>query len=67
VTVSVSPDDAGKITHAQDAGKITIALRQPKDTAPLQVARITKGTLLNGNRTLKYTPRARVEIILGGS
>lgn len=66
VTVSVSPEDAGKITHAQDAGKITIILRQPQDDAPIQVARITKGTLLNGQRALKpVKPRARVEVILG--
>ncbi len=67
VTVSVLPEDAAKITHAQDAGKITITLRQPKDNAPIQVARITKGTLLNGNRIAKSAARARVEIILGGT
>jgi pilus assembly protein CpaB len=67
VTVSVSPADAGKIAHAQDAGKITITLRQPQDHALLQVARITKSTLLNGNRNNKTTARHRVEIILGGS
>jgi pilus assembly protein CpaB len=67
VTVSVLPEDAAKITHAQDAGKITITLRQPKDIAPIQVSRITKGTLLNGNRIIKQTARrSRVEIILGG-
>lgn len=66
VTVSVTPENAAKITHAQDAGKITITLRQPKDDTPMQVARVTKRTLLNGNRTFKSTPRARVEIILGG-
>jgi pilus assembly protein CpaB len=66
VTVSVLPEDAAKITHAQDAGKITITLRQPKDETPVQVARITKGSLLNGNRILKRMPsRAAVEIILG--
>ena len=67
VTVSVAPEDAAKITHAQDAGKITITLRQPKDSAPIQVARITKGTLLSGPRTGKFVPRHRVEIILGGT
>jgi pilus assembly protein CpaB len=67
VTVSVLPEDAARITHAKDAGKITITLRQPKDDAPIQVARITKGTLLNGSRIVKATsPRPRVEIILGG-
>lgn len=67
VTVSVSPEDAGKIAHAQDAGKLTITLRQPKDQAPMRVARITKSTLLNGPRNPNLKPRGRVEIILGGT
>jgi pilus assembly protein CpaB len=68
VTVSVSPDDAAKITLAQDAGKLTVTLRQPQDEAPIQVARVTKHTLLNGNRFVQAAaPRRRVEIILGGS
>jgi len=66
VTVSVSPEDAGKIAHAHDSGKITITLRQPQDDAAIEVARITKSTLLNGRRNAKFAPRARVEIILGG-
>ncbi len=67
VTVSVSPEDAAKIAHAQDAGKMTITLRQPKDQGPIHVARVTKSTLLNGQRTSKATPRTRVEIILGAT
>lgn len=67
VTVSVSPEDAAKITLAQDAGKITVALRQPGDDAVIQLARVTKQTLLNGNRVVKgAAPRSRIEIILGG-
>lgn len=67
ITVSVSPEDAAKITLAQDAGKITITLRQPHDDATVQVARVTKQTLLNGNRVAKASsPRSRIEIILGG-
>jgi pilus assembly protein CpaB len=67
VTVSVTPEDAAKITLAQDAGKITVALRQPGDSAAIQLARVTKQTLLNGNRIVKAsTPRSRIEIILGG-
>ncbi len=65
-TVSVSPEDAAKIAHAQDAGKITITLRQPKDEAPIALTRVTKATLLNGNRIATTRPRTRVEIILGG-
>lgn len=68
VTVSVSPEDAAKITLAQDAGKVTVTLRQPHDEAPIQVARVTKKTLLDGNRLARTgAPRRRVEIILGGS
>ncbi len=67
VTVSVTPENAARITLAQDAGKITVALRQPQDSQPIQIARITKRTLLNTERVAKVgTPRARVEIILGG-
>lgn len=68
ITVSVTPEDAARITLAQDAGKITITLRQPRDDRPIQIARITKNTLLNGNRIARLSPaRPRVEIILGGS
>jgi pilus assembly protein CpaB len=66
VTVSVTPEDAAKITLAQDAGKITIALRQPEDDSDIRVARITKSTLLNGNRVAKTAYRKPVEVILGG-
>lgn len=65
VTVSVTPADAAKIAHAQDAGKITVTLRQPQDEAPISIARVTKTSLLNGDRSAKGQPRARVEIILG--
>jgi pilus assembly protein CpaB len=67
ITVSLAPEDAAKIAHAQDVGKITITLRQPKDDAPVQIARITKATLLNTSRAPKLAARARVEIILGGT
>jgi pilus assembly protein CpaB len=68
ITVSVSPEDAAKITLAQDAGKITITLRQPGDDAGIQIARVTKQTLLNGDRIVKAAvPRSRIEIILGGT
>lgn len=66
ITVSVTPENAAKITHAQDAGKITVALRQPQDEAPIGVARVTKASLLNGSRLAKGPWRPRVEIILGG-
>jgi pilus assembly protein CpaB len=67
VTVSVTPGDAAKITLAQDAGKITIALRQSNDDRAIQFARVTKHTLLDGDRVAKaLTRRSRIEIILGG-
>lgn len=68
VTVSVSPQDAAKITFAQDAGKITITLRQPNDASDVQVSRITKDAILNGPRLARYiSPRRRIEVILGGT
>ena len=67
VTVSVPPADAAKITLAQDAGKITIALRQPGDHSAIQIARVTKQTLLNGDHMARVTTRSRVEIIMGGT
>lgn len=67
VTVSVSPEDAAKLTLAQDAGRITITLRQPEDAADPPLTRISKHTLLNGPRkSIASAPRRRVEIILGG-
>lgn len=67
VTVSVTPQNAARITLAQDAGKITVALRQPQDDRPPQIVRITKRTLLNGERIAKAVGRRPpVEIILGG-
>jgi pilus assembly protein CpaB len=67
VTVSVSPQDAAKITLAQDAGKVTITLRQPHDDQPIQLARMTKSILLNGNPIAKRViAHKRVEVIIGG-
>jgi pilus assembly protein CpaB len=67
VTVSVTPQDAAKITLAQDAGKVTITLRQPHDDQPIELARMTKSILLNGNPLPRRTVgRRRVEIIIGG-
>jgi pilus assembly protein CpaB len=67
ITVSVKPEDAAKITLAQDAGKITVTLRQPQDGAQIQLARLTKTALLQGPRTpSRRTPHFPIEIILGG-
>lgn len=66
VTVSVAPEEAARITLALDAGKITIALRQPHDDNLVRIARITKRTLLEGERLVKTVRRPRAEVILGG-
>lgn len=68
VTVSVTPDDAAKITLALDAGKITITLRQPNDDRIVRIGRVTKQSLLRPDRIAKaVVRRPRVEIILGGA
>lgn len=66
VTVSVKPQDAAKITLAQEAGKLTVALRQPGDARALQMSRITKQNLLFGEPSRRSGMRKRIEIILGG-
>lgn len=67
VTVSVTPEDAAKITLAQDVGKVTVTLRQPQDGNSVRVARLTKTALLQGPTTVSRAPaRLPIEIILGG-
>lgn len=67
LTVSVTPENAAKITLAQDAGKITITLRQPEDVADVHMTRISKHTLLYGDRVAnRGNRRRRIEVILGG-
>lgn len=65
ITVTVSPEDAARITLAQEAGKITVTLRQRDDDDPTRIQRITKGHLLTQNIAVGR-PRRAVEIILGG-
>jgi pilus assembly protein CpaB len=67
ITVSVTPADAAKITLAQEAGRIAVALRQPQDGTPIQIARITKNLLLRGDTpAITSAPRPRIQVILGG-
>lgn len=67
ITVSVTPADAAKITLAQEAGRIAVALRQPKDGTPIQIARITKNSLLRGDAPADTSsPRPRIQVVLGG-
>jgi len=65
VTVAVSPEDAAKITLAQQSGKVTVTLRQRKDEEHVKLARINKATLLSQERVVThgYGP---VQIIIGG-
>lgn len=66
ITVSVTPENAAKITLAQDAGKLTVTLRQPQDDAAVQIARVTKTSLLRGTSVARGPSRRRVEVIIGG-
>lgn len=67
ITISVTPANAARITLAQEAGRINVTLRQPRDDQPAQIARITKRSLIEGDRVAKAAVvRPRVEIILGG-
>ena len=67
ITVLLSPQDAAKLTQAQESGKITVTLRRPEDQGSLRLDRITKKTLLFGQVPAARGPSRRpVEIILGG-
>jgi pilus assembly protein CpaB len=67
VTVLLNPEDAAKLTQAQESGKITVTLRRPEDQGQLRLAKITKKTLLFGDApAVRGTPHRPVEIILGG-
>ncbi|HLS81833.1 MAG TPA: Flp pilus assembly protein CpaB [Steroidobacter sp.] len=68
VTLSVTPQDAARITLAQEAGKLTFVLRRSQDRTPTRLAQVTRSTLLTGARaTPRLAARSRVEIILGGT
>src|SRR5690606_37333641 len=66
VTVSVKPQDAAKITLAQESGKLTVALRRPGDARALELPRLTKRSLLLDESSPRVNPRRRIEVILGG-
>ena len=76
ITVQVTPDDAQKITLAQEVGKVTAALRNPEDDSPLTDGPLNVADLLG----IKEAPAAPVrkpvrapegpppiEYIIGGS
>ena len=67
ITVAVTPDDAAKITLAQEAGRISVALRQPNDQTTTRIARVTKASLLRGEAApAPAKPRRPIHVILGG-
>lgn len=67
VTVSVTPEDAAKITMARGSGELTVALRKSEDETPLQLTAVTKRTLLYGSQPKgPAKPRNRIDVILGG-
>jgi len=66
VTVSVKPQDAAKITLAQESGKLTVALRRPGDARALELPRLTKRSLLLDESSPRVNTRRRIEVILGG-
>ena len=77
ITVQVSPEQAKKITLAQQVGKLTALLRNPDDDAPLSNQPLSVAHLLNGSQTpsINATKVARprsikkqsIEYIIGGS
>lgn len=76
ITIQVSPDQAQRITLAQQVGKITAVLRNPEDEAPLVGAPMNVAQLLGivpepepekKPRPVKRPPpEPRVEFIVGG-
>lgn len=65
VTVAVTPENAAKITLAQQSGKVTVTLRQRQDENVVRVPRVNKATLLALNPTVARRGIRPVEIILG--
>ena len=63
ITVSVSAEDAAKITHAQDVGRLSVVLRPPGDKSAAFTQPVTKNSLLGKTRQARGPG---VEIIRGG-
>ena len=62
ITVSVTAEEAAKITHAQDVGRLSVVLRPPGDKTAAFAQPVTKSSLLG--KTRRTGPG--VEIIRGG-
>jgi pilus assembly protein CpaB len=77
ITVHVSPDEAQKITLAQQVGRLTAMLRNPDDEEPLSDAPLTVAQLLNivepvplpepvKRNTDRPSEKVVIEYIIGG-
>jgi len=63
ITVSVTAEEAAKITHAQDVGRLSVVLRPAGDTSAAYTQPVTKNSLLGKTRQARGPG---VEIIRGG-
>lgn len=65
LTLSVSPVEAARITHALAIGRIHVVLRADTDQAPVETYRIDARTL-TGAAATDAGPAADIELIIGG-
>lgn len=63
ITVSVTGEEAAKITHAQDVGRLSVVLRPSGDNSAAYMQPVTKNSLLGKTRPARGPG---VEIIRGG-
>lgn len=70
ITVQVTPEDAMRITLAQDVGKMTAVLRNPEDLNPLEKDSVTVADVMHKKQstvTKKPVKREKgIDIIIGG-
>ncbi|PID42072.1 MAG: Flp pilus assembly protein CpaB [Proteobacteria bacterium] len=72
ITVQVTPENAMKITLAQDVGKITATLRHPEDLSPMTKDVLTVADILNKpkkkivRKKRAQKTRPRIDFIIGG-
>ena len=65
ITLSVSAEEAARITHAKEAGTMTVTLRGPNDEGPTYDTPITEEMLLGKIKPVRTGPPP-IEIIRGG-
>jgi pilus assembly protein CpaB len=63
VTLSVLPDDAEKISLAQNEGKITLALRNPLDVGPTDTKGVRLASLMTGTSPEPIIDRTRNRVV----